>query len=69
MDVLRGFAVLGILLANIPAFAEPMIQDMLHGNRAPLAPVDQWVEALTHAFVTGKARSILAILFGVGLAL
>lgn len=69
MDVLRGFAILGILLANIPAFAGPTIQELIHGSKALLSPIDQWVEALTHAFVTGKARSTLAILFGVGLAL
>jgi uncharacterized protein len=67
LDVLRGVAILGILLANITAFAEPSFSAQL----APVLPQRSAAEALfdasTMAFVNGKFRSILAILFGVGL--
>jgi uncharacterized protein len=69
LDVIRGAAILGILLANIPSFAGPALSAELSGTREELGLVDSWIEALTLAFVTGKFRSSLAILFGVGLFL
>lgn len=65
LDVLRGVAILGILLANIAVFAGPYA--------FTFSPVSEtWsrlTETTTLAFVTGKWRSLLAILFGVGLYL
>lgn len=67
LDVLRGFAVLGILVANLPAFALPMASAMMgEGLRTPVGH-ELWAMVLTQIFVTGKFRSMLAILFGVGL--
>lgn len=62
---MRGFAVLGILVANIPSFATRDMGGML-GGHAKLTGLDLWLDALATVFVTGKMRSILAILFGVG---
>lgn len=66
LDVLRGFAVLGILLANIPYFANGFYQALVPHEESVL---DTWVHALTDFLVTGKFRSTLAILFGIGVYL
>lgn len=63
MDFARGFAVLGILLANLEWFASSMF------STAPLAPPDDPLMLGILAFVNGKFRSLLAILFGAGLAM
>jgi uncharacterized protein len=34
LDVLRGFALLGILLVNLPFFAMPTIEDPFYAHRA-----------------------------------
>ncbi len=69
MDVLRGFAVLGILLANIPAFAAPMFDELFGVVHTVPLGVDRWLDTLVQVFVVGKFRSTLAILFGAGLYL
>src|ERR1035437_4727905 len=56
LDVLRGFAVLGILFANIGAFAGPQTTEASSLNRPPLSGLDAWIDVLTTAFVTGKFR-------------
>jgi len=67
LDVLRGFAILGILLPNITGFAKPGLS-FVPGS-APPKGADAWIEAATQAFASGKFRSMLALLFGVGLYL
>jgi uncharacterized protein len=66
LDVLRGVAILGILLANITAFSSPLITSTF----ATVVPERDQVTALFDsfqmAFVNGKFRSMLAVLFGVG---
>lgn len=68
LDVARGFAVLGILLANIPSLGGPDLTRSFQETGA-LKGTDAWVDAFTTAFAAGKMRSILALLFGCGLAL
>lgn len=68
LDVIRGFAILGILLANIPAFSGPISAEI--SASVPLAKgSDAVVEGFTLAFVSGKFRCLLAILFGYGIQL
>ncbi len=69
LDVARGVAILGILLANIGAFALPFISYEMIGAEPHLTGREAIVDAIRLAFVTGKFRSLLAILFGVGLYL
>lgn len=69
LDVLRGVAVLGILLANISYFAHPMGEEAFGMRADPLTGADATVAGMTLAFVTAKFRSMLAVLFGVGLYL
>lgn len=65
-DFLRGVAILGILAANLPWYGIPMFAT-LHGGGTASSGSDAVVEAWTLALVTGKFRSLLALLFGVGI--
>ncbi len=65
-DFIRGVAVLGILLANIPFLAGPEFSRMM-AMLPPPGGIDGLVEQVTLAGVTGKFRSMLALLFGVGI--
>ncbi|HZH98940.1 MAG TPA: DUF418 domain-containing protein [Fimbriimonadaceae bacterium] len=66
LDLARGVAILGILLANIAAFSLPEMAEQM-GERQEVSLQDTWVIAFTNVFVSGKFRSMLAILFGAGL--
>lgn len=66
LDALRGIAVLGILLANIMAFAVPSLESR-QTMSLPENSLDAWVEVVRQWLVTGKFRGMLAILFGIGL--
>lgn len=70
LDFIRGFAVLGILAANIVAFGQPMGAYMWpdaflteHG------PVSDWLWVVQFVAVDGKMRGLFTLLFGAGLAL
>ncbi len=69
IDVLRGFAVLGILVMNVQsysmisaAYLNPAANDKLTGAGFPV-----WV--LTHVLTDTKFMSIFSMLFGAGMAL
>lgn len=66
LDLLRGIAILGILLANIKIFAFPVASELVSYQPAT---ADSWIDAILAVFVTGKFRAMLAILFGVGIYL
>jgi len=66
LDALRGIAVLGILIANIVAFAVPVLTDR-QTVQLPTVSLDAWIEVVRQWLVAGKFRGMLAILFGVGL--
>lgn len=67
MDVLRGFALLGILLMNIEGFVGPL-NEALTGIDPALAGADRWVDALTYVLVQGKFYTLFSLLFGMGFA-
>ena len=69
LDVLRGVAVLGILLVNIRAFA---MVSAAYGNPAAndgLEGAGPWVWAVVHLLADTKFISIFSVLFGAGMAL
>lgn len=70
LDVLRGFAVLGILAVNVSAFALPLTAALVPSQvelaREPGAGLAQWV---TEVFFTQKFVSLFAMLFGVSVFL
>ena len=68
VDILRGFALFGILLVNMLIFARPLQSIVLPAN--PAAPwYDQLAEWLIHFLVEGKFYSLFSLLFGLGLVL
>lgn len=67
LDVIRGVAILGILLANIEAFA--FVMEFKEISLADATFADRVTTFVGLAFVNGKFRSMLAILFGIGVCL
>lgn len=67
MDVLRGFALLGILLMNIEAFVGPLVASM-DGLDPTLTGADRIVDAAICILVQGKFYLLFSLLFGMGFA-
>ena len=66
LDVARGIAILGILIANLTAFSTPQFGAPPKGFSDPSKDL---IEPIIAAIAAGKFRSALAVLFGYGLAL
>ena len=67
MDVIRGFALLGIFLMNIEGMAGPL-NASLTGLDPSLAGADRAVDALIYVLVQGKFYVLFSLLFGMGFA-
>jgi uncharacterized protein len=67
MDVLRGFALLGILLMNIEAFVGPLFA-AITGLDPSLDGADRVADALIYILVQGKFYTLFSLLFGMGFA-
>jgi uncharacterized protein len=67
LDVLRGVAILAMLLANILIYAFPLKAPNMTTEGAN--PADQLVAMLLALFIEGKIYVLFAILFGMSLAL
>lgn len=67
IDVLRGLALFGILMANMRGFAGPLAS---YFNTTLLwkSTTDYWVQFFIDTFVQGKFITLFAFLFGVGFA-
>lgn len=69
LDVIRGTAILGILLMNIQSFSMPgqaYLNPMAYGNMTGL---DRWVWVLSHLLADQKFLSIFSMLFGASLVM
>ena len=66
IDVLRGVALLGILLVNMGAFSHPVML-VLSGRLPTPTALDAIADAFVTFFATGKFYSLFSFLFGVGL--
>lgn len=68
IDVLRGVAVLGILIMNIQSFGLP---EMAYFNPSvlPGSVADAWVFDLSYVFAESKFMTLFSLLFGTSLAL
>jgi uncharacterized protein len=69
IDALRGFALAGVLLANLRDFSLYNLIDDGARARLPSAGVDRVLELLLSAVVDAKAMTLFALLFGVGFAI
>ena len=69
LDIIRGMAVMGILVANMPAFALPeaaYFSPMAAGGKGP-AELTAW--AANFILVEGKMRGLFSFLFGASMLL
>ena len=69
LDVLRGFALLGILIVNIGAFSMPSAAYFDPTAYGDLSGINGWVWRLMHLFADLKFMAIFAMLFGAGIVL
>ncbi len=67
LDVLRGFAIFGILLFNMSFFSAPLYLEMA-GMEWGSGIGDRATELLIRFFIQGKFYSLFAFLFGLGFA-
>ncbi len=67
IDIVRGVAVLGILLMNIPFFAMP--ERFLEPWRADPGNPNFWVYATNTILFEGKMRALFSAVFGAGIVL
>ncbi len=68
LDIIRGLALLGILLINFKSFVNPVSNDIVH-HKLPGDPLNAGVEIVLRALVEGRFYVIFSILFGVSFSL
>lgn len=69
LDALRGFALIGIILANYPEFSLYTFQPDAVAAAMPTAGVDRAVKFLQYVFVDGKFYTLFSLLFGIGFSI
>ncbi|HMB55661.1 MAG TPA: DUF418 domain-containing protein [Arenimonas sp.] len=67
LDVVRGFALIGIFLMNIEFFNRPLA-DINAGLPVNVTGIDAWAGWLIYNFVQGKFWTMFSLLFGMGFA-
>jgi uncharacterized protein len=65
LDIVRGFALLGILIMNMPGFANSFFVEA-DGSHLWSDPVDLGAELLREMLFSGKFNSMFSLLFGIG---
>ena len=68
LDVIRGFAIFGILVINVLAFVRP-VDDSFRFDWDSLGSVDHAIAFVRTALVQGKFYTMFSILFGIGFAI
>lgn len=68
LDALRGFAVCGILFANIGYFSGYEYLDASTQATFPAAGLDRLIGFIEHTLIDGKFYSLFSLLFGLGFA-
>jgi uncharacterized protein len=67
LDVVRGFALIGILMMNVEFFNRAIAQ-IGSGMQTGLTGANLWVSYFVQYFVVGKFWTIFSLLFGMGFA-
>jgi uncharacterized protein len=65
LDILRGFALMGILIMNMPGFSASFFAEA-DGSHLWKQPYDQLAEQVREALFSGKFNSMFSLLFGIG---
>lgn len=66
LDIIRGFALVGILLANMMYFATPGIYVQMAGSPSWAGALDQAAYSFITFFASGKFFPMFSFLFGLG---
>lgn len=66
IDIIRGFALFGIFLANMPAFHSPVFMMEVYGHEQKYIGVDFWLDLFFALFIDMKFFTIFSFLFGLG---
>src|SRR5262245_889046 len=69
VDVVRGFALYGVLLANLVWITTDMVLTESRLAALPTAPLDRIVKPLVVFFVDHKFYTLFSFLFGLGFAI
>src|SRR5262245_44946216 len=69
IDVVRGFALFGVLLANLVWITTDVVLTDARIAQLPTAPLDWIVEPLVEFFVDHKFYTLFSFLFGLGFAI
>jgi uncharacterized protein len=69
LDIIRGVALLGILLMNIQSFSMPSSAYINPSSWGDFTGMNYWYWAFSHVFADGKFMSIFSMLFGAGICL
>jgi uncharacterized protein len=65
LDIVRGFALLGILIMNMPGFANSFFIEA-DGSHLWTNPIDRAAELARDMLFSGKFNSMFSLLFGIG---
>jgi uncharacterized protein len=65
LDIVRGFALLGILIMNMPGFTNSFFIEA-DGSHLWMQPWDQGAELVRDMLFSGKFNSMFSLLFGIG---
>lgn len=68
LDIIRGFALFGVLWANLFSHAELAVPDAVI-LALPTAPADHVIRFLGYWLIAGKAQALFSLLFGFGFAI
>lgn len=66
LDIIRGFALFGIFLVNMPLFQTPQLVADIYVYSFPLTPTDEFIRLVLDVFVEAKFFTIFSFLFGIG---
>ena len=69
LDALRGFALLGICMANFPEFSLYTFLSPEAAAAMPAAVADRITRYLLYIFVDGKFYTLFSLLFGIGFSI
>jgi uncharacterized protein len=69
IDVVRGFALFGVLIANLVWITTDVVLTDARLSQLPTAPLDRIVKPLVVLFVDHKFYTLFSFLFGLGFAI
>ena len=69
IDVVRGFALFGVLLSNLVWITTDMVLTDARLSQLPTAPLDRIVKPVVEFFVVHKFYTLFSFLFGLGFAI